>query len=324
MRKKIILVGCGNIGSRHLQAIAKLSYDIQVDIVEPNNDAVSLAKTRLNEMLYDKTNHEFFWHRSINELTDVGDVVIVATNSVNRVDLISDLISKGNTRFLIEKLVCQSITQYNIIIKKVKESNSKVWVNTNRRYFKSYNTIKELLQREKILSLSVKANSKNGLSTNAIHYIDLFSWLIEDYEITLNGKLLSDQLLQNKRGPNFKEFSGIITGIAKNNSSLSIEFLPYLEDEVFVEISTNELKMIIDETNEKITTFGNMKHYNLEFKNEPVSNISTKIINDILEDDKSLLPTLNDSFIGHAELFRIFNSHINKLLKENLELCPIT
>ena len=52
MKKRIILVGCGNIGSRHLQAIAKLSYDIQVDIVEPNNDAVSLAKTRLNPKLH--------------------------------------------------------------------------------------------------------------------------------------------------------------------------------------------------------------------------------------------------------------------------------
>jgi len=324
MKKRIILVGCGNIGSRHLQAIAKLSYEIKVDIVEPNNDAVSLAKTRLNEISYDKTTHKFFWHRSINELTDVGDIVIVATNSVNRVDLISDLISKGNTRFLIEKLVCQSITQYNIIIKKVKESNSKVWVNTNRRYFKSYNTIKELLQREKILSLSVKTNSKNGLSTNAIHYIDLFSWLIEDYEITLNGKLLSDQLLQNKRGPNFKEFSGIITGIAKNNSSLSIEFMPHLEDKVFVEISTNELKLIIDETDEKITVYQDKRNYNLEYNHESVSNTSIQIIDDILKNDKSLLPTLNDLFNGHTELFRIFNSHINKLLNENVTLCPIT
>ena len=324
MRKKIILVGCGNIGSRHLQAIAKLTYDIQVDIVEPNNDAVSLAKTRLNEMLYDKTNHEFFWHRSINELTDVGDVVIVATNSVNRVDLISDLISKGNTRFLIEKLVCQSITQYNIIIKKVKESNSKVWVNTNRRYFKSYNTIKELLQREKILSLSVKANSKNGLSTNAIHYIDLFSWLIEDYGIILDGKLLSDQLLENKRGTNFKEFSGIITGTMKNYSTFSMKFLPHLDNNVFVEIITNELKIIIDETDEKITVYQDKRNYNLEFNHENVSNTSIQIINDILKNDKSLLPTINDLFDGHVELFRIFYAHINKLLNENVTLCPIT
>ena len=37
MEKRIILVGCGNIGSRHLQAIAKLPYGIKVDIVEPSD-----------------------------------------------------------------------------------------------------------------------------------------------------------------------------------------------------------------------------------------------------------------------------------------------
>jgi hypothetical protein len=135
---------------------------------------------------------------------------------------------------------------------------------------------------------------------------------------------LSDQLLQNKRGPNFKEFSGIITGIAKNNSSLSIEFMPHLEDKVFVEISTNELKLIIDETDEKITVYQDKRNYNLEYNHESVSNTSIQIIDDILKNDKSLLPTLNDLFNGHTELFRIFNSHINKLLNENVTLCPIT
>ena len=70
MKKRIILVGCGNIGSRHLQAIAKLSYEIKIDIVEPNDDAQNLAKSRLNEISYDKTTHKFFWYKSINELNN--------------------------------------------------------------------------------------------------------------------------------------------------------------------------------------------------------------------------------------------------------------
>ena len=103
-----------------------------------------------------------------------------------------------------------------------------------------------------------------------------------------------------------------------------MKFLPHLDNNVFVEIITNELKIIIDETDEKITVYQDKRNYNLEYNHESVSNTSIQIIDDILKNDKSLLPTLNDSFIGHAELFRIFNSHINKLLKENLELCPIT
>ena len=63
---------------------------------------------------------------------------------------------------------------------------------------------------------------------------------------------------------------------------------------------------------------------NLEFNYEHVSSASIHIIDSILKNDKCLLPTLNESFNVHSELFRIFNAHINKLLKENIELCPIT
>ena len=324
MVKTIILVGCGNIGSRHLQAIARLSYSIQVYVIEPNDNAQNLAKLRLKEITYDETNHEFFWYKSVNELKKIGDLVVVATNSIGRADLILELINKGNTRFFIEKMVCQSVNEYNLLLKKMKEYGGIGWVNTNPRCFKSYKKIKEILQGMKVISLSVKTNSKNGLGTNAIHYIDLFSWLVEDNKIILNGESLLDELLPNKRGQNFKEFSGAITGTTKNGSSLSLTFLPNLNDEMIVEISTNKLKIVIDETNGKITTYGDTRDYNLEFNYEHVSSTSIHIIDGILKNDKCLLPTLNESFNVHSELFRIFNAHINKLLKENIELCPIT
>ena len=324
MSKRIILVGCGKIGSRHLQAIAKLSHEVKVDIVEPSYDSQNLAKLRLKEITYDKTNHEFFWYKSVSELKKTGDLVVVATNSIGRADLILELINKGNTRFFIEKMVCQSVNEYNLLLKKMKEYGGIGWVNTNPRCFKSYKKIKEILQGMKVISLSVKTNSKNGLGTNAVHYIDLFSWLVEDNKIILNGESLLDELLPNKRGQNFKEFSGTITGTTKNGSSLSLTFLPNLNDEMIVEISTNKLKIVIDETNGKITTYGDTRDYNLEFNYEHVSSTSIHIIDGILKNDKCFLPTLNESFNVHSELFRIFNAHINKLLKENIELCPIT
>ena len=63
--KKIVLVGCGNIGSRHLQAIVKLKNSISIQIIEPDLKAQTLAKSRLNEIKYNKSKHEFFWHESL-------------------------------------------------------------------------------------------------------------------------------------------------------------------------------------------------------------------------------------------------------------------
>ena len=61
--KKIILIGCGNIGSRHLQAIVKTNDETSIQIVEPNVEAQKLAKSRLNEIKYNKSRKEFFWHK---------------------------------------------------------------------------------------------------------------------------------------------------------------------------------------------------------------------------------------------------------------------
>ena len=61
LTKKFTLVGCGNVGSRHLQALAKLPFDIDVKIVEPSKDAQDLAKTRLNEVQKKENNKKFYW-----------------------------------------------------------------------------------------------------------------------------------------------------------------------------------------------------------------------------------------------------------------------
>ena len=323
--KKIILVGCGNIGSRHLQAIAKLSCGIQVNIVEPNANAQTLAKSRLNEITYDITNHEFFWHKSISELKDVGDLVIVTTHAVGRVDLMLDLINKGNTRFLIEKLVCQSVNEYKILLEKMEKHDAKGWVNTNYRYFEGYKKIKKLLEGQEIINLSVFTHSKNGLATNSIHFIDLFAWLAEDKKIKLDGKFLSDKLVQNKRGESFAEFSGTITGATKNGSFVSMSFLPDLDESVIVNISAgNGIHLIVDETNGEVLSYGDIGNSNLEFKFEFVSSTTTSAVNDIFAQDDCLLPSLTELFDIHSEIFRIFTEHLNKSSDENIKLCPIT
>ena len=57
MIKSILLVGCGNIGSRHLQALVQLQTPVEIHIVEKSNNSQKLAKLRLDEISYDKTNH---------------------------------------------------------------------------------------------------------------------------------------------------------------------------------------------------------------------------------------------------------------------------
>ena len=91
--KKIILIGCGNIGSRHLQAIIKINDVTSIEIVEPNVKAQKLAKLRLNEIKYNKSRKEFFWYKSLSAIKNESDLVVVATNSKGRVSLIKKLLN---------------------------------------------------------------------------------------------------------------------------------------------------------------------------------------------------------------------------------------
>ncbi len=64
---KIALIGAGQLGSRHLQALAKINLEISIEVVEPNTQASEVAKQRFNEIgekwlntLFHQRNNKFF------------------------------------------------------------------------------------------------------------------------------------------------------------------------------------------------------------------------------------------------------------------------
>jgi hypothetical protein len=317
--KKIILVGCGNIGSRHLQALMKFQYPLQIEIVENYEPSIILAKSRLDEINNNKI-HTINWHNNFEFLSGFSDLVIVATLSSGRVKIIESLLNLGYKKFLIEKLVCQSIEEYDNLLDLVKKFDAKGWVNTRCRYFKSYRKIKDLFKNTEKINLKMSSGD-TGLATGAIHYLDLFSWLLDDNKIKLNGELLDPKIYPNKRGKNLIEFGGTISGSAKNNSSVSISFSPGIPS-LLVSIDDGMHKIILDEYNEKILY--NSFNEKLDFKLEHISNITTQIVEDILKNDDCLLPTIDESYLSHVELFKIFSKHLEKIKKEKVKLCPIT
>ena len=324
MKKRIALIGCGNIGSRHLQALTQIRFPIEIDVVEPNKKAQQIAKQRLQEIKYDEKTHNIQWYKHLNELRDDFDLTIVATISTNRVELIKKLLYHGHSRFLIEKIVCQSTHEYEILLDTMKKFKAKGWVNTNLRYFRSYKKIKNYFSKSKIIHMSLTTAGHYGIGTNAIHYLDLFSWFTDDYKITLDGSSLYNKLFTNKRGKNLIEFAGSITGTISGGSSITLTFIPDANLPLLVNIyGNNNRHLIIDETNERVF---NTTHKNLPFDYvyEHTSNLTTKIVNDILTKDNCNLSSLNNSYYLHMELFRILCNQIEKLTHKKTKICPIT
>jgi len=323
MTYRILLVGCGNVGSRHLQALLKIPYNLKIDIIEPKNSSKKLALSRLQEISYNNKTKIINWHNCYTSKILHSDLVIVATLSKNRANLLIKLINNGHKRILSEKILCQSKNEYEKIIKICKDKQAKIWVNTTPRCFNSFIKLKKLLSNNKPINLTVYSNPKIGLGTTIIHFLDLFSWMNDDYDVTLDGTLLN-KLLPNKRGKDLVEFSGTVTGNLKNNAIFVISFLEHYSDNVIVKLSNNLDEFYIDETNQKMIHIKDNTCKLNKFTYEHASSLTTNIAIDIIKNDYCKLPTILESYSPHLEIFRVFNTHINNILKRNITLCPIT
>ena len=113
----VLLVGCGNIGSRHLQGLAQSNININITICEPNKNSISIAKNRFNEMPTNSKVKSLNYLKSINELNENYDLAIIATTSKKRRNFIRDLLNKINIKyFIIEKIAFQSISDFEFIL----------------------------------------------------------------------------------------------------------------------------------------------------------------------------------------------------------------
>lgn len=317
---RILIVGCGNIGSRHLQSLLESKKIFHIDIVEPSKKSRKLAELIISQKPL-KVKHQIFWHNNLEKIKHKTKLVIISTLAPNRVFLINELLKLGHSRFLIEKMVCQSKQEYDFLMSQMNLYSAKAWVNCPRRYFSSYQKIKKTIQNTKNLHVNVHSGNI-GLGSNAIHFLDLFSWFIDDNKIKLNGEFLDKKIFFNKRGKNLVEFQGTIFGHYKSNI-LSIHFSPFGEMPQTVDISGKNIRIQINESLDKITILKGKKNI-LKFKTEFQSKLTIKMVDDIIKKDFSLLPTIQDSYFIHCQLFQIFNSHLKKILKKKVKLCPIT
>ncbi len=78
---RVLIVGCGEIGTRHLQAVASLAMISSVEIVDPNQQSLELGKARLLEIPDLNKDIEFKWLNAIDKATPNGDLCIICTKT---------------------------------------------------------------------------------------------------------------------------------------------------------------------------------------------------------------------------------------------------
>lgn len=320
------IVGAGQIGSRHLQALCQLKSPARIDLVDPSNESLQIAQKRFAEA-YSPKNHaiELHCHKNPDDLPDVLDLVIVATNSDVRTEVIHHIAGLRSVKnFLLEKVLFQRKEQYFEMERFLKENPIPTWVNCWMRTTDLFKQIKSALNLKHSIQMKVEGPQWR-MGGNSIHFMDLFSFLTGSGDFKFTDVHLENKLLDSKRA-GFKEFLGQIAG--KNFRGDSLELICHDKGD-------GPTRVEVVNGPEKYQVAG--LSGNVDFKSSnglanrigqatlPYQSQLTHLwVDDILTRGSCDLPTYSESMPLHLELIRIFTNHLQQVIGKEVEACPIT
>ncbi|MFX0025164.1 MAG: oxidoreductase [Candidatus Hermodarchaeota archaeon] len=316
--KKIIIIGAGNIGSRHLQALKSVKTPLKIDVIDPSVKALKISKERYDSIHPDISDHEISYSRDLNIQDDQIDIAIISTTSKVRRGVIENLLEQKSVQFFIlEKILFQEEEDYYIIEKLLENNNCKAWVNCTRRLVPFYkNELKKLFNKKRLFFSVIASNW--GLISNLIHYLDLIAYLIESEDFSIDTSYLDPNPIPSKR-EKFIDLTGILQVHFKNGShgifnSFSSGNLPGI-----IEIASNTDYCIINESEGRARVLernNQMEWKEYEAKIMPTSQLTTNIVEDILETNTCKLTPYKNSMNMHLS----FLNPILKFLNENSKL----
>lgn len=317
----IMIIGAGQLGSRHLQGAVQSKLPLNIFVVDPSSDSLELAKSRASEINFGNKGTQVEYQQTITSST-VIDICIIATTANVRFQVFQDLIGGCSVRNVIfEKVLFQKEEEYKAVEELLAINEINAWVNCPRRVFPAYQHVQSLLLNESNISMTVTGSSW-GLACNSIHFIDIFSFLTRNCDYELDSSLL-DEVVGSKRN-GFYETFGELSGRDKNKNIFHLCCPNDGNTNLEVKIETPRFKVIIKETEGKLI----VNHKGLETVElyQPLyqSQLTHLIIEEIVTLSTSSLTSFADSKKIHLPFIRSIKQHIESILKERLDSCPIT
>jgi len=323
--KNIVIIGAGQLGSRHLQGVCKSNIEIKIEVVDPSELSRDIAKQRYEEVENNNFVKDVFFFDSIAKLSDDIDLVIIATNADVRAKIITELLTTKNVKnMVLEKVLFQTVEEYTCIDSLLEKTKTECWVNHPRRMFPFYQKLKQKLKGVKRVSYSFQGGAW-GLGCNGLHFIDHLSYLVESTDLVLDSSLLDNKIYNAKR-EGYIEFNGLLTG----QLSQHIFSLYSTPDEAapVLTISSDRLVVIMDEAKATIRMAKKENNWEWEEWNEKItffqSELSDKLIQGILLDKKCSLPTYKEAMRLHVPFIECLLNHVTKVTGKENKTCLVT
>ncbi|MDP6925113.1 MAG: Gfo/Idh/MocA family oxidoreductase [Candidatus Scalindua sp.] len=323
---KIALIGAGQIGSRHLQALAKSEIPISVEVVSRTSQSLVEAKERFEHIKGTGLVKSVKYFQSIKSLSNSIDIAIIATNSDVRRKVIEEVMQYKKTRFLLlEKVVFQSVQDFHEIIDLLKISQVKAWVNCPRRMYDFYLEVQKNLGNGEPIVCDIRGGNW-GMGCNSIHFIDLISYVSREIDFRITRSDLDLEILASKR-EGFLEFTGSLRGVTRNGSKFSLISDKKSNVPCVITIKGDTSRYIIFESKGKAIRAhksNNWKDEEVQFSVPYQSQLTHLAVSKILVTGQSDLTPLQLSFEFHKPLLETFTQHLEHVVNIRYGSCPIT
>ena len=323
---RVLLVGCGELGSRHLQAVARLAGVRDLDVVDPRAEALNVGRSRLAEVPDRAEDIVVRWHTTLEEATPGADLCIVATQAQGRCQLVKRIAHElGIRSFLIEKLIGQSVDEIEDLLAHVKTAGLSVWVNCKTRTYAIHQQIKSCLQPGDPIQMSV-IGGNHGLANNGVHAADLFAFYDGAESIEPAEAVINPIVHRTKRGQ--CDLSGTLIGRTIHGSRFVLSYAGDHDQQELISVVTAHHRWLIDHFQrwmmESERTSGWVWRSVPFTEHTLVSHMTKTFAHDILTTGHCTLPLLETAATAHRFILGVLQPHFSRLLDQPLELCPVS
>lgn len=300
------IIGAGQLGSRHLQALALIEKSLNIYVVDSNIDALRVSEERFNEVDIFK-NKNLFLEQSISTLPESLEFVVIATTSRERLSVLKSLLENRNIKYiLLEKFLFPKEEDYFIAQQLILEKKVTVYINCTRRMWNGYKLLKKELSLAKQMELIVNGADWN-MASNSIHFLDLFHFLTPELsDVSIITKDLDNDIINNKR-QGYVEFTGQLIAEMENGNRMSLNCNVGSNDKFLITIKTDQTIYNIDEQKQEINNNGAI----YEFPQYYQSGLTNIVFEKLIKDGQCDLTPFNESMKYHLLLLKSFNKFLD-------------